>query len=164
MKRDRVLTLEFEEYLFHDEGAYADIFVNETRTRCWKVFKIKEPISASVESFQSELIAYERSIGHAVVAKMVPKLFRSRYSNLQVQDKHGKDVSFEYISGLNYEMEFLDLKFFKIGLLVSEGTQNIRNSFKEAGIFNVSDASIAFDMHGNPKLIDFSIQEIEVWH
>lgn len=164
MKQDRVLILESEKYYFYDEGVYGDVFVNAPRSRCWKLFKVKESNSASHKSFQTEIKAYELAGDHPLVAQMVPKLFRSGYLNLQVLNKLGDEVSSEYISELNYEMEFLDLEFSKIGSIPSEDTQSIRNTFKEAGINCVSDASIAFNALGAPKLIDFGIREIEVWH
>ena len=46
MKQNHVLVLGSEEYFFYDEGVYGDIFVNGSRTRCWKLFKIKEPFRA----------------------------------------------------------------------------------------------------------------------
>ena len=164
MKQNRVLVLGSEEYFYYDEGVYGDIFVNGSRTRCWKLFKIKEPKNTSHESFMSQLKAYQLSVGHEAVTSMVPKLFRSGCSNFQVRDEHGKNVTSEYFPKLNYEMDFFDLTFCKIGSLPREETAGIFKSFKEAGIHNLSDASIAYDLHRNPILIDFGIQEIEVWH
>jgi len=164
MKQNRVMYLGSERYSYYDEGYYADIYVNEALTRCWKVFKLRESKDKSHESFHSELKAYKLSELHKLVSKMVPKLFRSEYSNIVITDKDGNDVTSDYIEGLNYEMEFLDMKFGKLGAVSYVETQNIRKSFKEAGILSLSDASIAFDTDGNPKLIDFGVQEVEVMH
>lgn len=163
MKQGRKFSIGDDVYTYFNCGVYGDIFVNSSRTRCWKLFKQRSD-KAARDSFNSEIKAYELSKLHPDVENMVPNIYRKGELCIEVKDTNGNDVSTDYCSGLNYEMEFLDLRFKKIGCFLNESTEKIQQLFEDVGIYYTVDASLAYDSEGRPKLIDFGVDDIEIWH
>ena len=163
MNSGRILKLDNNEFRFHDAGSYADLFVNADRSRCWKLFRKLPENTRSFDVFESELAAYEIATKSTALRKLVAQLYRSRIASIEVIDINGQSVTSEYFRGLNYELEFINKPFQKFGTLSWDDTRNLREIFFKEGITHLSDASIVGDVN-SPKIIDFAVQEYEIWH
>jgi hypothetical protein len=165
MRQGRVLHIENDRFRYHASGSYADVFVSEDRSRCWKVFRLQSASMRSSEVFDSEVKAYSLLSQYPALARHAPTFFGTINCEARVTDDNIMDVSHEYFSNLMYQMEFCDLYFRKLGSFPFEKTASLRKQLSAIGIHHLSDASIGFkNESGECKLIDFAIHEIELWH
>lgn len=165
MRQSRVLHVENDRFRYHASGSYADVFVNEDRLRCWKVFRRQSADMRSSEVFKSEVEAYSLLSQHPTLARHAPTFFGTIKCEARVTDDKMIDLTHEYFAGLMYQMEFCDLQFRKLGSFPYEQTETLRQQLSAIGIHYLSDASIGYKNEGREyKLIDFATHEIELWH
>lgn len=159
----RGLTIDGTDFAYLSEGAYGLVFVNASRTRVLKVFRRKEDVAHCREVYAVETEALVRSSSSEELRSLVPGYFGPR-TDVIVTESGGKDVSEEFLPDLNYEMEYVEGHFQKIGSIDPKESDRVRALFRSVGIAHAVDASVTLDTEGKvAKVIDFSMREIEVW-
>lgn len=165
MKQNRVLCVENDQFGYHASGSYADVFVSQDRSRCWKVFRCQPAGMRSSEVFKSEVEAYSLLSQNSTMARRAPAFFGTNKREVRVTDGKAIDVTREYFTHFMYQMEFCSLQFRELGSFPFEQTEDLRQQFKAIGIHHLSDASIGCGAEGGEfKLIDFAVQEFELHH
>ncbi len=162
-----------------DFGAYADIFRAPGEMLAYKLFlsgqhptnvsqRLTRPEDAHRRSntFLSECEAYRRAGQHPYLRDHIAR-FADRYVIQDVTDC-ARSVAHHYMLDHCYAMEYIKGAARKIGEYPKgsrpENIQKALNSFYEAGICYLEDASVFFpdDPH-NFIFIDFAIQEFEAF-
>ena len=151
------------DFAYLSEGAYGLVFVNASRTRVLKVFRRKDDEAHCREVYAAETEALVRGNSLDDVRSLVPCYFGPR-TDVVVTEDGGKDVSDEFFADLNYEMEYVEGHFQKIGSIDRKASDPVRALFRSVGIAHTVDASVILDTEGKvTKVIDFAMREIEAW-
>lgn len=156
-------------------GAYADIFRPPGTNLAYKLFVSghhptnvgqgltrPEDDERRRKTFLSECLAYERAAWHPFLCHHVPQSFH-RPTVADVTDST-EVASHLYLLDCCYAMEYIDGDAWKLGELLDRPThiEQALQSFGEAGIRHLSDASIFFpDDSQNFKFIDFAMDEFQ---
>lgn len=164
-KKDNwTLIIKEQEYLFHNFGAYGDIFVNIEQTRCWKLFRKTEVNMKASETFDAELRAMQLANKSKKLQVFVPSIYRNGIE-FKVIDKYGKDVTGIYYELLNYEMEYIPFpfsNFSEMNITDNLFYKKLLINFRNEGINHIKDASIAKGEDSKVWLVDIAMQEFEI--
>jgi hypothetical protein len=160
----RGLALAGTDFVYLDEGAYGVIFLNQDAGRIRKIYRRKHDEHHARAVFKAEVDAYIRAESSPDLVSLVPAHFQI-CTRQQVIDRDGNDVSAEYFAELAFEAEFVNAPFRKIGDIGGDEARRIRALFHAAGINHTTDMSVSLTDDGRiSKVIDFAIEEHEVWH
>lgn len=142
------------------EGAYGVVFF-DTEGNAIKVFKNRGGVSREhVEAvFLSELRTFEIATSNELLKSYIPEFFGIIKCNC-VLDATGRDISDAFHLDLSYKMKRVNGSFEKTGL----NDNDLRSKFHAAGIRHTKDASVLYEENKVKCLIDFAVEEHELWH
>jgi hypothetical protein len=158
------LTLRKKPGLF-DEGAYGTVFFLLDQKKAIKVYKKHRDADTdhSRQTFKSETDALRIANGSEHLRDLVP-----RYCGVidveAILDESGADITERYLTDLSFEMEFIEGRFQKLGVVSGEEYERIADLFAKEKIHYVKDACAILEDGKATKVIDFGMEEIELWH
>lgn len=147
-------------YRKFDEGAYSVVFFDE-HGYAIKVFrKRKDATREHVQNvFESEVEAYQIATTNNELKAFVPEFF-GIVSYDGVLDEIGDNISDEFYLDLSYKMGKVEGLFEKTGLR----DNNLQKAFHDAGIHHTKDASVLYQGGEVKCILDFAVQEFELYH
>jgi predicted Ser/Thr protein kinase len=158
------LTLRKEQGSF-DEGAYGTVFFFPEHNKAIKVYLKHRDADAdhSRKTFASETTALKIANASEELRGLVPK-----YCGLveveKILDENGTDITEKYLTDLSFGMEFIEGHFQKLGGARGDEYNRIVDLFAKEKIYYVKDACAIFEGEKVTKIIDFGMEEIELWH
>ena len=152
-------------FVYLAEGAHGVILADTSKGRVRKIFfsQPSESGRPSARMFCSEVRAYEIAMMRPRLQGLVPKFF-GRCPTGTILDEHGINISDEFVPGLAFEAEMINLAFVKIGTIDANERKRVVDLFAGEGISYLEDASVAMDGNLVVKVIDFAIEGFEVQH
>ena len=126
-----------------------------------KVFKNRDDASREhVEAvFSSEVHAYQIATSNELLKSYIPEFFGTIKCDC-VLDATGCDISDTFHLDLSYKMKRVNGSFEKTGL----NDNDLKSKFDAAGIRHTKDASVLYEDNKVKCLIDFAVEEHELWH
>lgn len=163
--RAEVLTVKSTNFTSFEKGAYATLFRDESLNRVRKVFRIRRDNAPIENIFAAEIAAFKIAIDQKELCELVPLFYGRCDGTMEILDSSGKEVTDQYRTDLSYEMEFVPGSFIKFGTVPDDKERcRIRNLFWKHGIMYLTDASVVLKERKITKVIDFAVQEHELWH
>lgn len=148
---------------YYNSGAYGLVVFIEDKSKAVKIFKKKECKNHVLNVYNSEVEAY-RKTENCEKAKLLVPAFYDSVCVRQVIDSTGKDITERFYTDLVYVMSFEEGCFQKLELISNVEKERVTAIFNKVGIYYLTDASVTLDDLGKvKKVIDFAIQEFEVW-
>jgi len=161
MNRERGLTIANTNFKFLDEGAYGIVFVDRDDCRIIKVLARKAgPEAHCAAVYESEAIAYSIAMKSDELRSLIPEYFGAR-KGLKIEDATGNDVTSEFYSEFNFELEFVLGTFVKMGQISGAVRDPVVLAFQREGIAHMIDASASLEGGRITKVIDFGMQDLE---
>jgi hypothetical protein len=147
------------------EGAYGTVFFFPEKKRAIKVYLKHRDADAdhSHRTFESETKALIIANASEHLRQLVPEYF-GVVEIEAILNENGNDITQRYLADLNFEMEFIEGHFQKLGAVSGEEYNRVSNLFANEKIFYVKDACAILKDGKVTKIIDFGIEEIELWH
>ncbi len=151
-------------FTYLSEGAYAIVFLDSAAGKVVKAFKRRPNLDHVGAVFRAETDAYGLARSSAEVSVLIPRNFR--ICNLgRVTDRHGQDVTDEFLPDFAFETDFVQGCFHKIGGIGGTNASRVHQLFHEAGIRHTIDMSVTVNADGIiVKAIDFATEEHELMH
>lgn len=145
-------------------GAYGLIVFIENQTKAVKIFKKSHDYDHTLNVFNSETKAYVLAQTNQQVKSLVPDYF-GKIKIDKILDKNRQDISDQFYLNMAYKMSYEEGPFLKLGTVSKSEYSYIEELFVALGINYIKDSSVTVDCSGSiNKVIDFAIQEFEVWH
>lgn len=147
----------------YDEGVYGVVFF-DSMGMATKVFRKRQDVDRlHVERvFASEVEAYRIAGSSAHLKELVPDFFGPTTVE-GVLSSNGCDISGQFYLDLAYRMERIFGHFCKINSVAGASRENVKQWFRDAGIRHMNDASVVCEGEAILKVIDFAVEEFEVW-
>jgi hypothetical protein len=160
----RGLHIEGTDYTYLTEGAYGIVFVDRKTGRIRKVYRAHQSAKKdhSQNVFRAETEAYATASRIPGLRDLIP-MYYGVSAGQKVIDKEGKDVTTEFHPDLAFEAEFIDCSFQKLPAASQEEQTRVMGLFRKYGIQHFTDVSVCMKDGSIIKVIDFAMQEIELW-
>lgn len=133
--------------------------------RATKVFKRRPniPDEHTQAVYSSEIEAYKIASENASLQSLIPRFF-GPISISQIVDSFGADITGQFFVDLAYQMSRVNGIFVKLATLPSEQRRAIDQLFNSFGILYTSDASVIVESSQVVCVIDFAVNEHELFH
>ncbi len=156
------MILDLRKYKF-DEGCYGLVVFVESEAKAVKVFMKNHTLEQAENVFDSEVDAYNK-VQNCEEAKILTPDFYGTVNVTQIIDSNGVDISHKYYRDLAYVMSYESGAFQKLAITLTSEASRIERIFKSIGVNYTRDASVILSENQIiTKVIDFAVEEFEVW-